>query len=363
MRIVFLSYNYSRDVHSPEDWLERIKFYVGWNECLAKEHTVIRVDQIDYKGTFIHNGIQYHCVDDGKRKNFFPGKLNRFVRELKPDVVLVSSFLFPLQVIQLRNCLGKKVKIILQHHAEKPFKGIRKYIQNFASSKVNAFLFTAYETGADWVRNKNLDDVNKIHELLEVSSPFYPIDKKTSREATSVSGSPVFLWVGRLNQNKDPLLAVKAFLRFTISQPNAKLYMIYHTAELASDIHKLLPKGAAINPVLLIGKVPHSELLNWYNSADFFISASHYEGSGTALCEAISCGCIPLVSDIPSFKMICGNSGLLFEPGNEDDLLSILKQTIQLNVEEKRKNALNIFKTKLSFEAISDKFQKIVESL
>jgi glycosyltransferase involved in cell wall biosynthesis len=363
MRIVFLSYNFSQDIHSPAEWLERIKFYVGWNECLAKEHTVIRVDQINYKGNFIHNGIQYHCVDDGKKKNFFPARLNRYVRELEPDIVLVSSFLFPIQVIQLRRCLGKKVKIILQHHAERPFKGIKKYIQNFAGSQVNAFLFTAYETGVDWVRNKNLDDVNKIHELLEVSSHFYPIDKKTSREATSVSGAPVFLWVGRLNQNKDPLMAVKAFLRFAILQPTAKLYMIYHTAELASDIHKLLPKAPGISPVFLVGKVPHSELLNWFNSADFFVSASHYEGSGTALCEAISCGCIPLVSNIPSFKTISGNSGLLFEPGNEDDLFSVLNQTIQFNVEEKKMNALNIFKTKLSFEAISDKFQRIIESL
>jgi glycosyltransferase involved in cell wall biosynthesis len=363
MRIVFLSYNYSGNIHSPTEWLERINFYVGWNECLTTKHTVIRVDQINYRGSFIHNGIQYYCVDDGKKKNFFPRKLNRFIKELKPDIVLVSSFMFPLQVIQLRYSLGKKVKIILQHHAEKPFNGIKKYIQNFASSQVDVFLFTSYETGADWVRNKNLDDVRKIHELPEVSSPFYPIDKKNAREVTGVSGSPIFLWVGRLNQNKDPITAVKAFLRFAILEPAAKLYMIYHTDELVSDIRKLLPEIPDHSPVILIGKINHSELLNWFNSVDFFISASHSESGGTALCEAISCGCIPVVSEIPSFKTICGDIGLFFEAGNEDALLSILKQTIPLNIEEKKKIALNIFETKLSFQAISDKFQTIIESL
>ena len=71
MRIVFLSYNYSPDIRSPQEWIERIKFYIGWSECLAKKHEVIRVDQINYEGNFIHNGIQYYCVDDGKKTELF----------------------------------------------------------------------------------------------------------------------------------------------------------------------------------------------------------------------------------------------------------------------------------------------------
>jgi hypothetical protein len=85
------------------------------------------VDQINYEGKLNHNGIQYYFINDGIKKNYFPNKLNRFVKELKPDIILVSCFLFLLQVIQLRNCVGKKVKIILQHHAEKPLTVIADY--------------------------------------------------------------------------------------------------------------------------------------------------------------------------------------------------------------------------------------------
>ncbi len=363
MRIVFLSYHYSPDISSPEEWIERIKFYIGWSECLAKKHTVIRVDQINYKGNFEHNGIQFYCVDDGKKKNYFPGKLNRFVKKLNPDIILVSSFQYPLQVIQLRRCVGNKVKIILQHHAEKQFKGLKKYVQYLASRKVNAFLFTSYKTGIEWVKNKNLDDINKIHELLEVSSNFYPVNKITATEKTKISGWPVFLWVGRLNQNKDPITVVKAFLKFSLLQPNASLYLIYQTDELIKEINELLPAEPGISPIKLAGKIPHDELLYWFNSADFYVSASHYEGSGTALCEAMSCGGIPVVSDIPSFRTISGNIGLFFEPGNENSLLSALQETVHLKIEEKRNNTLDRFKTDLSFEAISSKFQEILKSL
>ena len=363
MRIVFLSYHYSPDISSPEEWIERIKFYIGWNEYLAKKHEVIRVDQINFKGNFEYNGIQFYCVDDGKKKNYFPRKLNRFVKKLNPDIILVSSFLYPLQVMQLRRCVGNKIKIILQHHAEKQFKGLKKYIQYLASRKVDAFLFTSYKTGIDWVINKNLDGKNKIHELLEVSSNFYPVNKITAKEKTHMSGWPVYLWVGRLNQNKDPLTVIKAFLKFSLLHPNATLYMIYQTDELIKEINELLPPEPGIHRIILVGKIPHDELLYWFNSADFYISASYYEGSGTALCEAMSCGSIPVVSDIPSFRTIGGNIGLFFEPGNENSLLSALQESVHLNMEEKRNNTLDRFKADLSFEAISSKFQGILDSL
>jgi glycosyltransferase involved in cell wall biosynthesis len=117
--------------------------------------------------------------------------------------------------------------------------------------------------------------------------------------------------------------------------------------------------------VVLIGKIPHVDLLYWFNSADFIVSGSHYEGSGAAVCEAMSCGCVPIVTDILSFRMITdsGKCGILYEPGNETALLSALKQTLKINIEAKRKLTLQYFKSNLSFEAIAQKIQLIAASL
>ncbi|HSZ34503.1 MAG TPA: glycosyltransferase family 4 protein, partial [Puia sp.] len=254
-------------------------------------------------------------------------------------------------------------KIIIQHHAEKPFNGLKKLIQKYASTKADAFLFTSHETGTEWVKNNNLDKINKVHELPEVSSSFYPIERKSAIKITNVSGSPVFLWVGRLNSNKDPLTVVRAFLKFATLQPTAKLYMIYQTSELALEIGSMLSTISENSPVILEGSKNHDDLLYWFNSVDFYISASHYEGSGTALCEAMSCGCIPIVSNIPSFRTIADNSGLYFEPGDADGLFSLLKDSIHLNLNDNRKIVLELFRDNLSFKAISDKFQKILASL
>ena len=360
MTIVFVSYHYSADIHSPAQWLQRLQYYVGWLECLAQQHTIIRVDQINYEGHFTHNGVQYFCVTNDKAKNYFPSKLHALVKQLQPDVVVVGGFHFPLQVILLRRALGKKAAIIIQHHAEKPFKGLKKYMQQFASCKANVFLFAAAETGLQWVQKGNLHNAKKVRQLMEVSSTFYPVEKQTAKEKTAVAGTPVYLWVGRLNENKDPLTAVKAFLKFATLHPQARLYMVYQTDELLFDIQKLLANHPANNAVLLLGQVQHDDLLYWFNSADYYLSASFYEGSGTALCEAMSCGCIPIVTNIPSFKTICGGCGLLYQPGSEEQLLAALLKSTTLTQEKEKTKCIQQFKAALSFDAIAKKMNDII---
>lgn len=363
MRIVFVGYHYSADVYTPQQWLERTAFYMGWLECLAKTHTVIRVDQINYEGRFEHNGVRYHCIDNGKKKRLFPRKLNRYVKSLQPDIAMVSSFTFPLQLMQLRYCLGSNVKIISQHHAEKPFSGLKRIMQKMASRQQDAGIFASMDIAKSWVQSGNLYPKMKLFEMVGGSSIFFPIDQQTAREKTGIHGAPVFLWVGRLDHNKDPLTAIKAFLNFLELQPAATLFMIYHKDDLLQDILQLIPASLLSKSITLVGTIRHDDLLYWFNSADFFISASHYEGSGTALCEAMSCGCIPVVTDIPSFRMITGDCGMRYEPGNVADLLSVLKKTMYLNIENEKSRSLSHFKNELSFEAMAGKFQQLIDDL
>jgi glycosyltransferase involved in cell wall biosynthesis len=352
MRIVFLSYNYSADVDSPRAWFERLRYYLPWLELVAKDHSVIRVDHINYAGTETHNGVTYHFLNDGK-PGYFPFRLHKFVKDLRPDVVVVSSFMFPLQLLQLRHALGNGVRIIVQNHAEKTFSGVKKILQRLASSRVNHFLFASAETGHEWIRNGNIIPSANIVELMEVSSTFKPAAEK------SIQTSPVFLWVGRLNENKDPVTVVRAFLQFAEMNRDAKLYMIYQSDELLGEIEKVL---RAPSPIVLLGKKPHDELQKWYNDAGFFVSGSHHEGSGTALCEAMSCGCIPIVTDIPSFRSITGNCGLRYKAGDQQALLAAFQRTLNINRAQEAQKVLMQFKERLSFEAIAERFQQLLSA-
>jgi glycosyltransferase involved in cell wall biosynthesis len=363
MKYVFVTFNPSLSFDSPESWFKRTEGYAGVIYSLAKTNTVINIKQINYTGECMHNGVTFHFVNF--TDTYFPWKLISFIKKQGPDIVFVQGLHNPLQLLQLGVRLNKKVKLIAQHHAEKPSSGIKKLLQKIACKYLDACLFASHELGDEWVKSDIIPSTVKIHEVMEVSSIFSPIDKADARAKTGAKGYPVFLWVGRLNNNKDPLTVVKAFLQFAALNPSAQLYMIYHTDELLGNIQDLLNQSPQKDAVKLIGKVPHDELQYWFNSADIILSGSHYEGSGTAVCEAMSCGCMPLVTDISSFRMITdkGRCGLLYEPGNEAALLAALKQTKEIDLEEKQKLSIQYFHSNLSFEAIARRIEEIAASL
>ncbi|CAN5518001.1 hypothetical protein BH09BAC6_BH09BAC6_11760 [soil metagenome] len=365
MNFVFVNYDYSPNFNSPRDWVNRIKAYTGSLECLGKENTVTRVEQINYEGDCSHNGVRYFFGKFGKRKNHLQWELNRFVEDLNADIVVVHGRDYALPVMQLRLLLNKKTKIIAHHSATERPTGIKKYLQKIADRYIDAYLFASSTIGMNLVNEGYMESAEKIHEVMEVSSAFYPVDKAEAKAETGATGSPVFLWVGRLTENKDPLNVIKAFLKFVHIMPGARLYMIYHSAELLGDIEAFLERQADKHAVVLILSVLSYNLLYWYNSADFIISGANYEGSGTSICEAMSCGCIPIVSDRPSFKKITDNGkcGILYEHGSEKALLMALMQTQVMNKQEKQNRSLDYFKKNLSFEAIAQQIKEVAVSL
>src|SRR5476651_2150644 len=206
MVYVFVSYFYSPDVSTPEHWMQRIAASAGILEDLATDNTVISIKQINFTGTYLDRGVQYHFIDANRKRTKFPFKYNAYIKSLKPDIVIINGLHHPLEALQLRIQLGSKPLVFFHHHAELPFNRAGKYVQRLASRYVDAYLFASKSLGQSWVDRGNIASLDKIHEVMEVSSTFSAIDKYTTREKTGVQGQLIYLWVGRLNANKDPLL-------------------------------------------------------------------------------------------------------------------------------------------------------------
>jgi len=360
VRVIHLSYNLAQPpCADPDAWLKSIYFSVGIIERLAQSSEQIVLYHIRYKGIVHKNGVKYHFLGLGKRQLAFPFGLHRYIKSLNPDVVIIHGLIFAWQVLLLRLALGPGVKLLAQHHAELPRRDIRQYLQRWADRYIRAYFFTSLEHGLMWVRKKQINDAQKIRLVMEASSPFYPVAHEKARTHTHVSGEKVFLWVGRLDMNKDPITVARAFGQFTEIHPGTRLYMIYASG--GEDELKNAIRGKE-DRIHLRGKIDHAELLYWYNSADFIISSSYYEGSGIAVCEAMSCGCIPILTDIPSFRMMTndGSIGLLYPPGKPEALLDKLHQSLLLDVDE-RKRVLAYFNETLSFEAIAKKMKSVLD--
>jgi glycosyltransferase involved in cell wall biosynthesis len=202
--------------------------------------------------------------------------------------------------------------------------------------------------------------------VLEASTNFIRRDKVKSQARVGMTGAYNFLWVGRLNKNKDPLTVLKAFKKYGLYHPNARLYMIYQDEELLEEIkNKVLQSVVLEDAVKLIGKVDHRELTYWFSASNFYISGSLSEGSGYALLEAMACGCIPVVTAIPSYEKITekGNYGFLYPPGDVEGLALLLEQMNTLPIEKERQRIEKYFREKLSFKSIAESLGDVINHL
>jgi glycosyltransferase involved in cell wall biosynthesis len=359
MRIVSLTYINSPDNNDPFAWIERLYAFTGILEELGKDHEVFSIEQINYEGELTHKGVKYFFRRYGNGVNRLPGNLHRLVAKLKPDIVLVRGLNFPLQVIQLRMKLGKKVRIVVENHAGRPPTGIRKLFQHIAYHCIDAYHFISSGTAHQWLDSGIIRNRQKCVEVPTGSARITPLDKTESKRQVGMTGHFNFLWVGNLSRNKDPLTVLEGFEKYLHINPEARLYMIYQSNELLEEIRARLNENDLLaKSVFLKGKIPNDQLSPWYSGADFYISGSHSEGGSIALLEAIACGCIPVVTAIPSSLAATdyGRYGFHFIPGNADDLYEQLKRLNTVIVKEFSGAIRNYFTDELSFSAIARKF-------
>ena len=366
IKLIDLNYHTHSNLCKTEEVLELQKASIGFVPFIKEKLSIQLIKHLNYQGEKNVKDAKYVFFKSKNKFWYIPFMTHRYIRKQNSDIVLIQGLIFPLQLITLKIKLSKETKIIVQHHGEKPYTGIKRFFQKIADRYIDIYLFTSVENANEWIEKKVISNKEKCHELLEASTFFQLKDKLQCKVTLGFSGNQNFLWVGRLNIGKDPITVINAFEKYILDCPEARLFMIYQTEELLPVIKRKLDENERVKKaVILKGQVNHSELEVWYNGADYFISASHKEGSGYALIEAMACGCIPIVTDIPSFKKITGEGrfGLLFEPGNSESLLKVLLNLKNIDKEKFSTSIVDHFNCSLSFKSIARDLFAICEKL
>jgi glycosyltransferase involved in cell wall biosynthesis len=191
---------------------------------------------------------------------------------------------------------------------------------------------------------------------MEGSNHFRYQDRVTARARTKMAGNPVVLWVGRLIPLKDPLTVLEGFTRVLQHLPQARLYMAYGTADLLPAVRERIRASQTLSQaVTLLGRIEHSQLQDIYNSSDYFVLGSHQEGSGFALAEAMACGVVPVVTDIPSFRVMTdsGRIGACWRPGSPEAFAEKFLAVVPQPLEQLSRRAHSFFQSQLSYQAIA----------
>lgn len=283
------------------------------------------------------------------------------IRDARPDVVHMNglTLIQPLSAIGAW-CARTGRPFTVTYHGGRPRR--RPWllpVQRRILERCHAAFFTTRRHAEPWVSAGLLKDAQVIP-CMEVSSTFSPAARAETRARTGMKGNPVFAWNARLHPVKDPLTALRGFSLIRRSLPDARLHMIYYTTEMETQVREAIASDPHLRgAVEMRGTIPPKAVEDFLNSADFLIQTSLQEVAGYSVLEAMSCGVIPIITDIPSFRAMTdgGRVGVLF-PVADHNLMAERMLAIDLaNIETLSRQVRAFFDQALSYDAIARTYE------
>jgi glycosyltransferase involved in cell wall biosynthesis len=330
--------------------------------CAGVRVSVVQASQHSQRLT--RNGVNYFFLPFGTGassdvRNDFLGEL---LHELDPTVLHVQGLGFARDVLTLA-AFAPHLPIVLQDHADRPPRLWRRSLWRRGLSAASGVAFCSRLQAQPFQSARLLHPRTRVYEIPESTSRFAPGSREEARLALGLAGDPLILWVGHLDANKDPLTALEGISKAVRAMPELRLCVCFATAPLLRAVqHRITVDPNLRGRVHLLGRVQHERVEQLMRAADFFVLASHREGSGYSLIEALACGLCPVVTDIPSFRSLTGEAtvGALWPCGEADKLCAALLSMAE-RPRQTREAIRAHFDAEISFAALGRKLHTMYQ--
>lgn len=216
IHICFVIHEYP-PVQTTHEFLEAVFSLTDWVEALEQKGSAVSVYiRFHINTSFVHHGVQYHFVKDHLPQQLhpwqIPRKFHQQIANSKAHIVHAHNMNKVFQHWHLAKTLqAKKIPILIQNHAETPNHFLRNQIQKWLFPPINAFLFCAQGQESPWLDKGIIAKDKPIFFTMEASTHFKAMPREKARKKTGLKGNPIFLWVGNLDNNKDPKTILYAF--------------------------------------------------------------------------------------------------------------------------------------------------------
>ncbi len=220
-----------------------------------------------------HSSENLYCVFE-RLRNYIPDE----------ESILIANDGLELRMINALRIPNPLIYIV--HGSNNYYYGL---IEQFRNSMDKIITVSSYIK--DQVQSKWPTEALKVNFI-----PFPVDDYKLSRNQFSVSNPVKILFVGSLMDSKGVLLLPEIVKRLESCSIKVELFV-------AGDgplFNFLCTSFNKKDKVHLLGHVDNMKLSELYNLADILILPSYSEGLPNVVIEAMKCGCIPLVSNLPS---------------------------------------------------------------
>jgi glycosyltransferase involved in cell wall biosynthesis len=334
--------------------------------CAAAAGVRISVVQAHHRDEHVtHQGIDFHFVSPERPGTPLSGdpRFSRLMHDLAPDVVHVHGLGFPRDVLALRDC-QPLLPILLQDHADRPPRWWRRRAWRRGAAAADGISFCAHAQANQFNDAGDIAPHLRVFEIPESTSFFTPGDRTAARNTTGLRGNPCVLWVGHLDENKDPLAVLDGVSRVSTQLPELELWCCYGKAPLLDAVRARLNADENLRGrVHLLGRVPHEQIESLMRAADLFVLGSHREGSSFATIEALATGLPPVVTDIPSLRALAGEAGSYWHPGNPATLAAALLSVASGDLDARRALVRQRFEREIAAPALGGKLRAAYATL
>jgi glycosyltransferase involved in cell wall biosynthesis len=159
---------------------------------------------------------------------------------------------------------------------------------------------------------------------------FAPADRVAAREHFGVPrDATLVLVVGHLIERKDPVLAVRAWSRWSQSEERDTRLVLIGRGALYEPLMEEIAKTGQRDAVQIVPHAEPAELARWYTAADVLLLTSWREGRPNVVLEALASGRPVLATEAGGTgELLEGLDGMLARTREPDDLARALADVL-----------------------------------
>jgi glycosyltransferase involved in cell wall biosynthesis len=297
---------------------------------------------------------------------FFEWAVPRVLRKYKADLFLSCDGWISLRTKV--KCLPVIHDLNFFHLPEFIPWGVRKYYYYFFPRFVRKShrIATVSEFSRNDIINMFHYDPNKIDIVYNgTNEDFKPLSEKEQseiREQFSRS-CPYFLFIGLIHPRKNLTSLISAFEGFKQSvNSNVKLLVVGSRKWWTPDMQLALDASYFKEDVIFTGRVKDSDLMRITASALALVYASHFEGFGIPILEAMYCDIPVITSAVSSLPEVGGDAVLYVNPSSVDSISkAMLSMFCDANLRKGLIEKARIQRKKFTWEKSADLLWKSIE--
>ncbi len=326
---------------------------VGGVESAARTTAFMREGSIEFKVEYIFRNLFHH---KDIKATYNPLSLLRAVLRIRAEAVdvLIVSLWRSSFVGLLVKLLCPRIKLVTFIHLERDV-----HFLDFLFTKTSLLFSVRIWADSEATIKGRLSaaQIKRSQLISFVTNPFDPLPRKKV--------APVFIFWGRINQQKGLDRAILIFSRIHEIYPDSRYLVIGPDGGALSEIKKLCMKLGVVNCVSFLDAAVHDQIVQYAAEASFYLQTSLTEGMGMSVVEAMQLGLLPVVTPVGEIASYCQHNRNAVIVDSNEAAVACISYLIESDerYQAMRSMAIQTWKGKpLYRESVLDACKEIVQS-